>query len=62
MLIVEFMPNGLGINKLKPNPLPGYYNIDNFIKCFKAHFLSVENLGVTTDTNDSPRIMLVCRR
>lgn len=51
-LITKFMPNGLGGNTPKPNPLPSDYNIDIFISELKKYFYNVE---VFNQINKNPQ-------
>ena len=62
LLIVEFMPNGLGVNKIEATNLPVDYTLENFIECLEKNFATVENLGIKTEVGASPRNMLVCRK
>jgi SAM-dependent methyltransferase len=41
-LLVEFMPCGLGGNVPKPDPLPTWYNLENFMEALRTHFGSIE--------------------
>jgi len=59
-LVTEFMPNGLGINKIMPNPLPAYYNLDIFLEELKKYFVNVNIVEYDRPQYFSPRVMILC--
>ena len=58
-LIVEYMPNGLGGVRVKPDPLPEWYTLEKFMEAFRRHFQSVEVVTYPAE-NASPRTMVLC--
>ena len=61
-LLTEFMPNGLGNTKPVPNPLPEYYNLENFMASFEPHFENIEAIHVPIPEGSSHRILVHCSR
>lgn len=62
LLITEFMPNGLGVMRKSPDPLPDDYTIETFIAAFERHFRSVRVVDYEMEMNHSPRTMVVCEK
>lgn len=60
-LITEFMPNGVGGHTPKPDPLPAWYTLENYMEAFRPHFASVERVEYPIDPTVSPRVMILCR-
>lgn len=59
-LITEYMPNGLGVGEVQPDPLPDDYSLDNLQISLKKHFRSVEVIEYARDTSVSPRHLILC--
>jgi len=59
-LITEFMPNGIGIGKKMPDPLPADYKLECFIIELKKYFTSVDIIDYDNPSNISPRILILC--
>lgn len=52
-LIAEFMVEGLGHNKPRPDPLPSHYCIENLAKCLETYFDHVEVINPFTEQGNS---------
>ena len=59
-LITEFMPNGIGVGKKMPDPLPEYYKLEYFIIELKKYFTCVDVINYDRDSKLSPRILIFC--
>jgi len=57
-LITEFMPNGIGIGEIKPDPLPDHYKLGLFIDELRKYFVSVEIIEYPRPNQYSPRILI----
>ncbi|WP_461209883.1 methyltransferase domain-containing protein [Desulfocurvus sp. DL9XJH121] len=57
-LITEFMPNGLGVGKTRPNPLPSDYKLEIFVQELQRYF---EHVEVVTYPEYHHRVLLICR-
>ena len=53
------MPNGLGGNVRKPEPLPAWYTLEPFLEAFQRHFQSVEVVAYPGEEK-SPRTLVLC--
>jgi SAM-dependent methyltransferase len=58
-LVVEFMPNGLGGTVPYPDPLPGWYTLDNFIASLRPHFGRVEIVDYPVDPSRNRRVLIL---
>lgn len=61
-LITEFMPNGLGVGQISPDPLPEFYTIENLMDALKQHFSKVSIIDYELPPNCSPRTLILCER
>jgi hypothetical protein len=59
-LITEFMPNGLGGNRCRPDPLPAHYRLELFLAELRKHFAEVEVVGYERPKAFSPRTLIFC--
>ena len=59
-LITEYMPNGVGVGKPHPDPLPPWYTLDNFLGCLGKHFSKITTME--SSPYPTPRIMVVCEK
>lgn len=57
-LITEFMPNGLGVGRNIPDPLPPHYRVEVFARELERHFAQVE---VAPYPGYAHRMLLICR-
>jgi len=57
-LITEFMPDGLGIGRPHPDPLPAEYELEKFKNAFRPFFKEVDQ--ITYPSGSSKRIFVVC--
>lgn len=61
VLIVEFMPNGLGrLGEVIPSPLPDHYRLELFLSSLGACFANVEVIDYPQPAGRSPRILVHC--
>ncbi len=61
-LITEFMPNGLGVGKIHPNPLPDDYTLETFLSSLGKYFSKVTVVDYAKDPSVSPRILIFCSK
>lgn len=57
-LITEFMPRGLGVDSIAPNPLPSFYTLENLMNAFKPYFESVRQIEFINTVGH--RIIVCC--
>jgi hypothetical protein len=62
VLITEFMPNGLGIGKPQPDPLPGDYTLDAYLNALRNYFKKVRVIDYDREPTYSPRTLVVCEK
>jgi len=62
-LITEFMPNGMGgASGPNPDPLPGHYNLEEYVRCLSKYFGEVEIIEYDKPANHSPRTLILCSK
>ena len=61
-LITEFMPNGLGIGRVHPDPLPDDYTLESLLSALRSYFGDVSVVDYQKDPSVSPRILILCRK
>jgi hypothetical protein len=59
-LLTEFMPNGMGGTVPKPDPLPAWYSLENFIQAFRPYFTTIEPIPLPIEPGVSQRIPVLC--
>jgi hypothetical protein len=61
-LVVEFMPNGLGVSAPVPNPLPRWYTLEGFLDSLRKCFSAVEVIPWNAERAASagPRVLVHC--
>ncbi len=60
-LITEYMPNGLGVGEVKPDPLPEDYTLESLLLSLRAYFRSVDVIEYAGNSSVSPRDLILCR-
>ncbi len=58
ILVTEFMPDGLGIGRPSPDPIPREYTLENFIKSLTPYFDKIEHIKYPS--GPSKRIFVIC--
>lgn len=61
-LITEFMPNGLGIGKVHPDPLPDDYTLESLLFSLRKYFSTATVIDYAKDPSVSPRILVLCEK
>lgn len=61
-LVTEFMPNGLGVGKVFPDPLPDDYTLESLLSCLRRYFSEVTTVDYAKDPSVSPRILVSCSK
>jgi SAM-dependent methyltransferase len=59
-LLTEFMPNGMGGTAPKPDPLPSWYTLENFMQALKPYFSAIEPIHLPVVPGVSQRIPVLC--
>lgn len=61
-LITEFMPNGLGVGKVAPDPLPDDYTRENFLFSLRKFFRTADVVEYDRDPSVSTRDLILCKK
>jgi SAM-dependent methyltransferase len=57
-LITDFMPRGLGVDRIHPDPLPSFYTLENFMDALRPYFNSVRSIELVNTVGH--RIIVCC--